>query len=271
MIKKTLLTLGVLVILGVALITVLGKWAKNPYGLEPERLGSKGNETLPPIVTVRNAANYLLYPAHAENVYVIHLALPNHYIHESNTTDRILKSYSVSASMYYPGLNGKFHPDNANLPNCNGYCGGYIRAFIEPSQNTAHVMNARRLERIKHDRLQDNRSLLKFEDLDPEFGIGEHFQIRYPAIEAKSKGAKGSTEEYLIKRDVNGEVEYMFECLPYVPSPACGVKFNLSSRPELVVDIRFGRDLMPDWQNIIHSVDAKIASWGPTRIETSKK
>lgn len=270
MIKKTLLTLCALVILGVALISVLGKWAKNPYGLEPERLGPKGDETLPPIVAARNAKNYLLYPAHAENTYVIHLALPNHYIHDSNTTDRILKSYSVSASMYYPELNGKFHPDNANLPNCNGYCGGYVRAFIEPNQNTAHAINARMLERIEHDR-QQNSPLRKFEDLDPEFGIGEHFQIRYPAIEAKSKGEKGSTKEYLIKRDGNGEVEYMFECSPYAPSPACGVKFNLSSRPELVVDIRFGRDLMPNWQNIIHSVEAKITSWGPTRIETAQK
>ena len=270
MIKKILLTLGALVTLGVAVITVLGNLAKNPYGLEPERLGPKGDETIPPIVAVRNAKNYLLYPAHAENIYVIHLPLPNHYIHESNTTGRILKSYSVSASMYYPELNGKFYPDNANLPNCNGYCGGYVRVFIEPNQNTAHVMNEHVLERIKHDRQQDS-PLLKFEGLDPEFGIGEHFRIRYPAIEAKSKGAKGSAKEYLIKRDGNGEVEYMFECSPYVPSPACGVKFNLSSRPELVVDIRFGRHLMSNWQNIIQSVDAKIASWRPTRIEIAKK
>ena len=270
MIKKILLTLGALVTLGVTVITVLGILANNPYELEPERLGPKGDETIPPIVAVRNAKNYLLYPAHAENIYVIHLPLPNHYIHESNTTGRILKSYSVSASMYYPELNGKFYPGNANLPNCNGYCGGYVRVFIEPNQNTAHVMNEHVLERIKHDRQQDS-PLLKFEGLDPEFGIGEHFQIRYPAIEAKSKGAKGSTKEYLIKRDGNGEVEYMFECSPYAPSPACGVKFNLSSRPELVVDIRFGRDLMSNWQNIIQSVDAKIASWRPTRIEIAKK
>lgn len=270
MIKKTLLTLGALIFLGVVLITVLGKWAKNPYGLEPERLGPKGDEILPPIVAVLNAQNYLLYPAHAENTYVIHLALPNHYIHESNTTDRILKSYSVSASMYYPELNGKFHPDNANQSNCNGYCGGYVRAFIEPKQNTVLAMNARTLERIEQERKQDS-PLLKFEDMEPEFGIGEHFQIRYPAIEAKSKGAKGSTKEYLIKRNGNGDVEYMFECSPYALSPACGVKFNLSSRPELVVDIRFSRDLMPDWKNIIHSVDMKIASWGVTRIEAAKK
>jgi hypothetical protein len=270
MIKKALLTLGTLAVLGVAVITVLGNWARNPYGLEPERLGPKGNETLPKIVAVQNAKNYLLYPAHADNAYVIHLPLPNHYIHESNTSGRILKSYSVSASMYYPELNGKFHPNNANLPNCNGYCGGYVRASIEPSQSTAHVMNVRMLERIEHDRQRDS-PLLQFESLDPEFGIGEHFQVRYPAIEAKSKGAKWSTTEYLIKRDGNREVEYMFECSPYAPSPACGVKFNLSARPELVVDIRFGRDLMPNWQDIVQSVDAKIESWGPTRIETAKR
>lgn len=270
MIKKTLLTLGALIILAVALIAVLGNWAKNPYGLEPERLGPKGDEALPQIVVVPDAKNYLLYPKHDENVYVIHLALPNHYIHKSNTTDRILKSYSVSASMYYPELNGKFHPNNANLTNCNGYCGGYVRAFIEPNQNNAHVMNARVLERIAYDK-QKGSPLKKFEDLGSEFGIGEHFQIRYPVIEAKPKGGKGSTEEYLIKRDENDKVEYIFECAPYRPSPACSVKFNLSSRPELLVDIRFSRDLMKDWHNIIQSVDAKIASWRPVRIESVRK
>lgn len=37
-----------------------------------------------------------------------------------------------------------------------------------------------------------------------------------------------------------------------------------------MVDIRFGRDLMPNWQNIIHSVDAKIASWGRLELNHLK-
>lgn len=269
MFKRIVLAIVALVV-AVVLTAIAANWTRNPYGLEPERLGPKLNETLPSIVAVSNAKNYLLYPKHDENSHVIHLALPNHYIHESNTTDRILKSYSVSASMYYPDLNGKFHPDNANLPNCNGYCGGYVRAFIKPTESNAHTMNSRVLERIAHDRQQDS-PLYKFEKLDPEFGIDEHFQIRYPVIEAKSNGEKSSTKEYLIKRDENGAVEYLFECAPYTPSPACGIKFNLPSRPELVVDIRFGRHLMAEWKKLIGSSNAKIASWGPARIETVRK
>lgn len=264
MFKKTLLALGAVIILGVVLTAVFATWARNPYGLEPERLGPKGNEVLPPIAAVPQAANYLLYPRHDENAYVIHVALPNEYIHESNATSRIFKSYAVSASMYYPELNGKYHPDNANLPSCNGWCGGYVRAFIEPSQNDAHTINARMLERIMRDRLEDS-PMRQFEDLASEFGIDEHFQIRYPVVE-KSRGRKSSTKEYFIKRDGNGQVEFLFECAPYVPSPACGVKFNLSSRPELVVGIKFGRHLMTDWEKIITSVDKKIASWGPVKI-----
>ncbi|MBI5449837.1 MAG: hypothetical protein HY940_00615 [Gammaproteobacteria bacterium] len=267
MFKKTLLALGVLIVLGVALTAAFANWARNPYGLEPERLGPKGDEALPPIAAVPNAKNYLLYPKYDVNAYVIHFALPNEYIHESNTTSRILKSYSISASMYYPELNGKFHPDNANLPSCDGWCGGYVRAFIEPSQNDAHTINSRMLERIARDRLQDS-PLYQFEDLDPMFGIDEHFQIRYPVIEEKWKGDKSSTDEYFIKMDRNGGVEYLFECKPYTPSPGCGVKFNLSSRPELVVDIMFGRHLMTDWEKIISSVNKKIASWGPVKITT---
>jgi len=268
MFKKTLLTLGSLIILGVALFVAFANWARNPYGLESERLGPKGNEALPPIAAVPNAKNYLLYPKHTENAYVIHFALPNEYIHESNTTSRILKSYSVSASMYYPELNGKFHPDNSNLPKCNGWCGGYIRAFIEPSEKAANTINAQTLERIAHDRRQ-NSPLQLFEDLDKELGLDDHFQVRYPVIERKSNSGKSSTEEYFTKRGANGEVRYLFECSPYVPSPACSVKFNLSSMPELSVDIRFGRHLMTDWETIISSIDRKIAGWEVVKIETA--
>ncbi|MBI2381845.1 MAG: hypothetical protein HYV16_13920 [Gammaproteobacteria bacterium] len=270
MFKRIVLTVSALAIVAVILAETLASWVKNPYGLEAERLGPKGNESLPPILTKANAKNYILYPKYEENVYVIHLALPNHYVHNTNITDRIVKSYSASASMYYPGLNGKFHSDNANLAKCSGYCGGYIRAFIQTNQNSAHALSSRVLERISHDR-QQGSSLYKFEDLTPEFGIDEHFQIRYPVIEAKSKGGKASSEEYLIARDRNGEVKYLFECTPYTPSPACRVTFNLSSRPELVVDITFGRHLMAEWQKVIQSVNEKIASWGPVRIELINK
>lgn len=232
-----------------------------------KELGPKGDEVLPSIAKTRRAKNYLLYPAYADNAYVIHVPLPNHYMHESNTTDPVSKSYSMSVSMYYPQLNGKFHPDNAKRPECDGYCGGYVRALIKPNPNTARASNARMLSRIAHRSEQDGQ-LSKAERLDPEFGIEEHFQIRNLSPDTNAKTTAASTKEYFIVRSKSGEAEYLFECAPRTPSPACRVKFNLSARPELVVDIRFSRDLMSEWKSIIRSVDAKIASWGPTRIET---
>ncbi len=130
MFKKTLFTLGIFLVLLIALITILSNWAKNPYGLEPERLGPKGSEKLPSISSAPNAKNYLLYSQYVDNSYVIHLPLPNEYIHPSNTSTRIYKSYSVHATMYYPELNGKFHPDNAHFPKCNGWCGGICRLSL---------------------------------------------------------------------------------------------------------------------------------------------
>lgn len=252
--------------------TLFLRWTRNPYGLEEERLGPKGDEALPPILAISNAKNYILYPYPQQNhnAYVIHLALPNDYIHSSNYTDRILKSYGVSASMYFPGLNGKFHPDNANLPNCNGYCGGYIRASIERKQSDVHAMNMRQMAEIAEKKLK-GKPYYESEDLAPEFGIDEHFQIRRPVLDARSKDDNHLTEEYLIKRNRNGKLEYLFECSPYAPSPNCEVSFNLSSMPELMVNIIFGRHLMPEWQTIIQSVNSKIASWGPVRIETVRK
>ena len=266
MLKKLIISLGVLAFLVSALIVVFFSWARNPYGLEPERLGPKGDESLPEISTIPNAKNYLLYSRYNQNTYAIHLALPNAYIHESNATQRISKSYDAYVTMYYPNMNGKFHPDNMNLPKCNGWCGGYMRTSIQPSERGAHAMNVQKLERLIQER-RENSPLRYFEDLDSEFGLANHFQIRYPIIEKKSNGKKNSTKEFFLEYGKDGSIEYLFQCHPYVPSPSCSVKFNLSSMPELLVDISFSRTLMTDWKNIIQLVDSKISSWRPARIE----
>ncbi|HEY0721850.1 MAG TPA: hypothetical protein VGE50_11425 [Gammaproteobacteria bacterium] len=269
MFRKILIGIGALIVLGVAMIAVLVIRTRNPYGLEPERLGPKGDEVLPPISSVPNAKNYLLYARHDKNPYVIHFPLPNEYIHKSNTTSRIIKSYAVSVSMYYPELNGKFNPVNANLPNCNGWCGGYMRAFVEVDKS-AQTINARVLEQLAQQRQSDS-PLYQFEDLAPAFGLDEHFQIRYPIAEKRLNGKRNLTKEYFVRRDENGGIKYLFECLPYAPSPGCGVQFNLAARPELLVDIRFGRHLMTEWESIIPAVSSKIASWGLVKIATVDK
>ncbi len=265
MLKKILISFSALVVLFIVLPTIFLNWLNNPLGLEPERLGPKGDEKIPSISSVPNRKNYLLYLRHKDNNFVIHLPLPNEYLHPSRATTRIIKTYSASATMYYPELNGKFHPKNSNLPKCTGWCNDQVRAFITPYKSSALTKNTRELERIQKQKLRDSH-LYYFEDLDSEFDLDDHFQIRYPVLEEKYNG-KYSTKEYFLKWDQNGEVQYLFSCAPYAHSPACSVKFNLSSRPELLVDIRFSRHLMENWQDIIGLVNKKITSWGLVRIE----
>jgi len=62
----------------------------------------------------------------------------------------------------------------------------------------------------------------------------------------------------------------LFQCSPYVPSPSCSVKFNLSSMPELLVDITFSRSLMDDWKNIIRMADSRISSWKLKKIKLAE-
>lgn len=100
--------------------------------------------------------------------------------------------------MYYPELNGKFHPDNAHLPKCNGWCGGHMRAVIKPDQQGANVINARRLERIQSDRLSDS-PLRQYEDLESEFGLDDRFQIRYPVLENKRNGGNIQRKSTFLK------------------------------------------------------------------------
>ena len=171
--------------------------------------------------------------------------------------------------MFYPELNGKFHPSNANLPECNGYCGGYLRAYIGSAQNDAQIQNNIMLERLHRDRVHKD-PLRKYKALENEFGLDNHFQISFPVIEEKSGGKKYATKEYLLKKDKDGNVTYLFRCSPYVPSPSCKVKFNLSTVPDLLVEISFGRHLMRDWEKVILSVDEKISSWGPSKLQINR-
>lgn len=268
--KNALIVLVALAALFVILAVLFLNWARNPYGLEEERLGPKGSEKLPPISSVENAQNYLLFSQHEGNSFVIHFPVPNEYIHPSNTSSRLIKSYAVGIRMYYPEMYGGFHPKNMHLLSCNGHCEGYVFAYVDVNVNGAKTQGARRLEAIREDRAK-NSPLYRFEDLDSEFGLDDHFQIRYPVIEEKSKGDKYSTKEYFFKRDQNGEVQYIFECHPFVTSPGCKVMFNLSSRPEVLVDIRFGRHLMGNWSDIIKAADTKIASWRPLRVDTIRE
>lgn len=263
--RKILLALSSLILLSIVLLA----WFKNPYGLEPERLAPKGDEVLPVINIELDSKNYLLYEDYDHNSYAIQLALPNHYIHESNSTRRISKSYGVSVRMYYPNMNGKFHPDNDNLPKCNGWCGGYTRASIEPVSEKAIEFNERMIQRLAKERKEQSH-LRHYQDLGEEFDLGIHFQVRYPVLEKKSDGKMHSTKEYFIKRADDGSAKYLFQCSPYTPSPSCSVKFNLSTMPELLVDITFGRPLMNQWENVIRMVDDKISSWKLKKISLVK-
>lgn len=267
--KMSLITLATLVVMAVALGVFL-KWARNPYGLEAERLGPDENVKLPAIRPVPNTKNYVLFSTYKGADFVIHLPVPNEYIHTSRTTTRFVRAYGAPVIMYYPGVRGKLHSSNANREECNGWCNGYIRAFVEVKEDGARVLNGRKLEEIFKDKASNN-PLLHFEDLDRAFGLDDHFLVRYPIIEEKSNGDRSATKEYFLKREKNGGVRYLFECRPYTPSPSCGVKFTLSSRPEVVVDIHFSRDLLQDWEDIIRSADKTIVSWGAKRIGFSQE
>jgi len=135
MFKKIIIGFGALAVISTVLIGISLNWSKKPYGLEPERIGPKGAEGLPKIQPTQNAKNYLIYPNYEDYSFVFHLPLPNEYIHPSNISERIFRTYSAAATVYYPEINGKFHPNNADLPKCNGWCEGYMRIFIEPSKD----------------------------------------------------------------------------------------------------------------------------------------
>lgn len=241
-------------------------WAKNPYGLEEARVKPKGEETFSNFVPEPNSKNILLLQHYEKNSFAIYLPVPNHYIHSSNYTSRVKKAYGYPVYMYYPGLNGKFHPSNKNLPKCKGYCNGYISTSMKASSISAVSQNKNKLERIKADREKQN-SLHNYSDLRGIHGLNNRIEISYPMIENKNGGKKHQTKEYLYSLDDVGEVKYFFECRPYTPSPSCNTKFNHSAIPELIIDIRFAQDLMPEWRNIIQSIDMKISSWGPQKLE----
>lgn len=252
------------------LFFLLARWARNPYGLEPERLGPARKKLAQAVTIEPNAKNYLLHKYLDDPGYVIHIALPNHYIHPSNTTQKILNTDGLFAIMYYPGMNGKFHSENKSLPECNGWCNGNVSASLEIDRRSAKTITLEKLERLSRDRSNKDR-LLSFEDLEPIFDFDQRFQVRYPEAEKRSNGNKSSTDDYFIKKDANGIPEYLLACHPYVPSPSCSVIFNSSSRPELLVELTFSMDLLGEWKKVINAADKQISSWPTKKIETIKQ
>jgi hypothetical protein len=142
LLKKALIGLVTLAALIIVLVILFLNWARNPYGLEDARLGPKGNEKLPPLSLVANTANYVLFPRHEGNSFVIHLPVPDDYYDPSNKTTNLLKSYSALVTMYYPEMHSNFHTKNAHLRKCNGYSEGYIRVSIDASRNGANTLDA---------------------------------------------------------------------------------------------------------------------------------
>lgn len=84
--------------------------------------------------------------------------------------------------MYYPECIAHFIQRTSTC--CYGHCEDYIRVNVDVKENGASMQNKRRLELIRKDRASAN-PLRSFEDLDSEFGLDDHFQIRYPVIEGK--------------------------------------------------------------------------------------
>lgn len=175
--KFPLIAIGVLLTLLIVLVVQFISWTQNPYGLEEARLEPKGNERLPPVAPIPNAKNFLLFAAHEANDFAIHLPLPNDYIHPSRATSRFVTSYAAAATMYYPEMHSGFHPKNAHLLKCGGYCEGYIRAYIKVKESGARMEDEQRMTWIARDR-DPASSRYSFETLESEFGLDDHFQIR---------------------------------------------------------------------------------------------
>lgn len=266
MIRKLAMFAGAAILLTLLLFSLGLSWLKNPLGLEAARLGPRGDEPLPPISPVAGAQNYLLFPSYENNSHVIHFPLPHEYVHSSNARSGFIHLYSASITLYHPEMRGKFHPDNLDLPQCNGYCGGYMRVFVRPGKTDTRLLGENEIRRIREPGASASPSH-EIRDLPPEFGFDARFQVRNPVSERNSDGEKSSVREYHVMNDSEGNLAYLVRCAPFQPSPSCKVKFNHSGPVELSVDVTFGHHLLGHWREIIARVDETIASWRPRRIE----
>lgn len=249
----------------VVVISLLGSC--NPWKLEPSRVGPRITSNLPKITPTPNATNYLLLPQYENNLFALHISLPDEYIHPSNRTSEVLTSYSFHSTMYYPEMTGVSNPKNEHLRNCRGYCEGYVSALIE-AVIPGNERNIRQLASLYKDQFGSNPAVL-YKPLSPVYGFEEHFVFSYPMIEKKF-GDHSSTTEYFIKRHLNGEPEFIIECLPYVPSPGCQGRIKLALHPEIEVWIGFGMHLLPEWQNLVDALDQRISKWSPTKYDLTK-
>lgn len=234
----------------------------SPYRLDPSRMGPRKPASLPTITKTKNAKNYLLFPKHENSQFAVHISKPNEYIHPSNRTSDVIIADGFNVQMYYPDMTGTANPKNERLNSCLGWCEGKLSALIEASL-PENERNKRQLARLYKDREQKNPAVV-YKPLAPAYGFDEHFMFSFPMAEERL-GSRGSTKEYFVKNDEDGEPQYIIDCNPYTPSPSCSTNLRLKAFPELTAWLSFGMQLLPEWQNLLDSFEKRVLQWSPVK------
>lgn len=222
------------------------------YGLEPSRITPRMPSNVPRIPLVVGTNNYLLLPKYENSPFALEIHLPFEYVLPSNRFEKLAVTYSFSTSMYYPEMTGAANPKNERLRNCVGYCEGYISTLVravEPNNEG----NKRSLARLYADR-DAKKPAVVFETLEPLYGFDEHFAFSYPMHKPPGR------HEFFIKK-ISGDPRLILQCDPNAQSPACSAYVASPTTPEIEVWVSFGMHLLPEWQEILQSMDRKIGEW----------
>lgn len=234
------------------------------YGLEPARIGPKTSKALPKVSITPGGTHFLLVPFYENNSFALHIKLPDEYVLGPKEQSKAIVSYSFSTKMNYPDMSGIANPKNAYLRDCLGYCNGYVSTYIKavaPKHNGEVLF----LKRLYRDR-DSNKPYIVYKPLPAIYGFDEHFSFTYP-----KQNPPANIYEFFIKKLPTGEPEFIFECKPKNPSPACSVYFHVKKVPELLIWANFGYQLLPEWKPLLAAIDSRVSEWVVKKYDLQTK
>lgn len=236
-----------------------------PSNIEAERVAPQAKIQVPQVPISPDFVEYFLEPRASDikpgqNYPLVHLRIPKKPHFEPNAKSGPVRTYGATLRMIWPDLAGLGEPGGAscleryrNGP--GGFCTNQVEVYIDFKLNQ---------ERSAQDfELRTLENALQQGWLHPT-----NEKSTVPSLEmvaSDTKAPRSETEDYrrlhLIYRDASGKPAATIMCKPYVPSPSCETRFTSEKSPYIVIKILFVYSLLPQWQQVVQAVQAKVSSY----------
>jgi hypothetical protein len=232
-----------------------------PANIEPDRVRPLAKIDLPKVEISPDYVEYFLEPAASDikprqNYPLVHLRIPKKPHFPANTKSEPIRTFGQTLDMIWPDLAGLGEPGGAAClqryrDGVGGHCPNLVRVYIDfrndeqQSEQENSVIGLDRDIQIGYVKPIDEKS--KIESLELVGITSSPYQSNRDKVY--------SSHSLMKKRDL------IIRCAEYAVSPACETRFTANKSSNIAIKILFVHSQLPQWQQIIEAVQAKVGSY----------